>query len=173
MGRIARGDESAFAELYDVLAPTLYGIVRRVVRDPAQSEEVTQEIFVELWRRAARFDPARGGVRGWAVTIAHRRAVDRVRSEQSWRDRQRRDAAVQAGAADSPSDVVIDSLDRDRARLALSELSDTQRRALELVYFDGLTHVEVAEALGVPLGTAKTRIRDGLIRLRSLMGAHA
>ena len=173
MGRIASGDETAFAELYDEIAATVYGIVLRVVRDPAQSEEVTQEVFVELWRRAARFDSARGGVRGWAVTIAHRRAVDRVRSEQSWRDRQRRDAAVQAGAADSPSDVVIDSFDRDRARLALTELSDTQRHALELVYFDGLTHVEVAEHLGVPLGTAKTRIRDGLIRLRSLMEAHA
>ena len=173
MARVARGDESAFAELYHELAPTLYGIVLRVVRDPAQSEEVTQEVFVELWRRAARFDSARGGVRGWAVTIAHRRAVDRVRSEQSWRDRQPRGAAAQTGAAEDPSDAVIDSLDRDRARLALTELSDTQRRALELVYFDGLTHVEVAEHLGVPVGTAKTRIRNGLIRVRSLMGAHA
>ena len=90
MARVASGDERAFAELYDELAPTLYGIVLRVVRDPAQSEEVTQEVFVELWRQAARFDPARGGVRGWAVMIAHRRAVDRVRSEQSWRDRQHR-----------------------------------------------------------------------------------
>ena len=171
MARIARGDEPAFAELYDELAPTVYGIVLRVVRDPAQSEEVTQEVFVELWRQAARFDVARGGVRGWAVTIAHRRAVDRVRSEQSRRDRQRRDAAASAGATENPSDAVIDSLDRGRARLALTELSDAQRRALELAYFDGLTHVEVAEQLGVPLGTAKTRIRDGLIRLRSLMEA--
>ena len=171
MARIARGDEPAFAELYDELAPTLYGIVLRVVRDPAQSEEVTQEVFLELWRQAARFDPARGGVHGWAVTIARRRAVDRVRSEQSQRDRHRRDAAALAGAPETPSDAVIDSLDRDRARSALTQLSDPQRHALELVYFDGLTHVEMAEQLGVPLGTAKTRIRDGLIRLRSLMAA--
>ncbi len=169
MARIAKGDEAAFAELYDQLAPTLYGIVLRVVRDPAQSEEVTQEVFVALWRQAPRFDAARGEVRGWAVTIAHRRAVDCVRSEQSRRDRQRRAAAVPAGAPDSPSDAVIDSLDRDRARLAMNELSDAQRRALELAYFDGLTHVEIAEQLRVPLGTAKTRIRDGLSRLRSLM----
>ena len=155
MARIARGDERAFAELYDELAPTVYGIVLRVVRDPAQSEEVTQEVFVELWRQAARFDSARGGVRGWAVTIAHRRAVDRVRSEQSRRDRQRRQAAAPAGAPDSPPDAVIDSLDRDRARRALAELGEAQRQALELAYFDGLTHVEIAERLGVPLGTVE------------------
>jgi RNA polymerase sigma-70 factor, ECF subfamily len=99
MARIASGDEAAFAELYDQLAPTLYGIVLRVVRDPAQSEEVTQEVFVELWRRASRFDLSRGGLRGWAVTIAHRRAVDVVRSEQSRRDRHVRDAATPAGTA--------------------------------------------------------------------------
>src|SRR5262245_21730810 len=119
MGRIAKGDERAFAELYDELAPVIHGIVRRVVRDPAQSEEVTQEVFVELWRQAARFDSARGGVRSWAVMIAHRRAVDRVRSEQSLRDRHARDAATPPGAPLSPSDAVIDSLDRDRARRAL------------------------------------------------------
>ena len=172
MGRIAAGDESAFAELYDLLAPTVYGIVRRVVRDPAHSEEVTQEVFVELWRKASRFDSARGQVRSWAVTIAHRRAVDRVRSEQSLRDRQLADAAAPASAPDSPPDTVLDSLDRDRARQALSELSDVQRQALELVYFDGLTHVEVAAQLDVALGTIKTRIRQGLIRLRGLMEAH-
>jgi RNA polymerase sigma-70 factor (ECF subfamily) len=173
MARIAKGDQRAFAELYDELAPTLYGIVLRVVRDPAQSEEVTQEAFVELWRQAARFDSARGGVRGWAVMIAHRRAVDRVRSEQSRRDRQSRHAAAPAGAPDSPPDAVIESFDRDRARSALAELGEAQRQALELAYFDGLTHVEVAEQLGVPLGTVKTRIRDGLLRLRSLMEPHA
>ena len=172
MTRIANGDESAFAELYDELAPTLYGIVLRVVRDPAHSEEVTQEVFVELWRKAGRFDATRGRVRGWAVTIAHRRAVDRVRSEQSLRDRHLREMATPAGAPDSPPDALIDSLDRDRARQALTELSDGQREALELVYFDGLTHVEAAEHLGLALGTVKTRIRDGLIRLRGLMEAH-
>jgi RNA polymerase sigma-70 factor (ECF subfamily) len=173
MARIARGDQRAFAELYDALAPTLYGIVLRVVRDPAKSEEVTQEAFVELWHQAARFDSGRGGVRGWAVMIAHRRAVDRVGSEQSRRDRQSRHVVAPAGAPDSPADAVIESLDRDRARRALAELGDAQRQALELAYFDGLTHVEVAEQLGVALGTAKTRIREGLLRLRSLMEPHA
>jgi RNA polymerase sigma-70 factor (ECF subfamily) len=170
MARVADGDEPAFAELYDELAPTVYGIVRRVVRDPAQSEEVTQEVFLEVWDRAARYDAARGGVRSWAVTIAHRRAVDRVRSEQALRDRQLRDAAVPAGEPDSPPDAVIDSFDRERARQALAELSAPQRQALELAFFDGLTHVEIAEQLGVALGTVKTRIRDGLIRVRRLMG---
>jgi RNA polymerase sigma-70 factor (ECF subfamily) len=173
MARIASGDEGAFADLYDVLAPAVYGVVQRVVRDPAHSEEVVQESFVELWRQATRFDAARGGVRAWALTIAHRRAVDRVRSEQSWRDRQLRDAATPAGAPDGPQDAVIDSLDRDQARRALTDLSDVQRQALELAYFDGLTHVEIAELLGIALGTVKSRIRDGLIRLRGLMGAHA
>ncbi len=153
-------------------APTVYGIVRRVVRDPARSEEVTQEVFVELWRQAARFDSARGGVRGWAATIARRRAVDRVRSEQSLRDRQLRDAATPAGVPLSPPDVAIDALDRDRARRALTELSEAQRQALELAYFDGLTHVEIAERLGVALGTVKARSRDGMIRLRCLMAAY-
>jgi RNA polymerase sigma-70 factor (ECF subfamily) len=168
---VAKGDERAFAELYDELAPTIHGIVLRVVRDPAQAEEVTQEVFVDLWRQAVRFDPARGGVRGWAVTIAHRRAVDRVRSEQSLRDRHLRDAAAPWAVA-GPADAVIDALDRDRARQALMELSAAQREALELAFYDGLTHVEIAQRLGVALGTVKTRIRDGLIRLRGLMGAH-
>ncbi len=171
MDRIARGDERAFAELYDALASTVYGTILRVVRDPAQSEEVAQEVFVEIWRQAARFDAARGGVHGWAATIARRRAVDRVRSEQSSRDRQLRDAATSAAEPDGPADIVLDSLDRDRARLALAQLSDAQRQALELAFFGGLTHVEIAERLGVALGTVKTRIRDGLIRLRCLMGA--
>jgi RNA polymerase sigma-70 factor (ECF subfamily) len=171
MARIAKGDEPAFAELYDELAPMVYGLVLRVVRDPAQSEEVTQEVFVEVWRQAPRFDSARGGVHGWAGMIARRRAIDRVRSEQSLRDRQLRDAAAPAGVPDSPTDVVIDTLDRERARQALTELSAAQRQALELAYFDGLTHVQIAERLGVALGTVKTRIRDGVIRLRALMGA--
>jgi RNA polymerase sigma-70 factor (ECF subfamily) len=169
MARVAGGDERAFAELYDGLAPTLYGVVLRIVRDPAQSEEVTQEVFIDLWRQARRFDSCRGGIHGWAVTIARRRAIDRVRSEQSYRERQRHDVGGTAGPTDSSADEVIESLERDQARRALSELSEVQRRALELAFFDGLTHVEIAEVLGVPLGTAKTRIRDGLIRLRAVL----
>lgn len=170
MTRVAGGDDVAFAELYDQIAPSVYGIVMRVVRDPAQSEEVTQEVFVELWRQAARFDGSRGAVRSWAVTIAHRRAVDRVRSEQARRDRQVRDAAMSTGFVSGPSDLVIDHLDQDRARDALTQLPAPQREALELAFFDGLTHVEIADRLDVALGTVKTRIRDGLIRLRGLMG---
>ena len=160
IARVAKGDERAFAELYDELAPTVYGIVQRVVRDPAQSEEITREVFVELWRHAARFDPARGSVRSWAVTIAHRRAVDRVRSEPSRGDRLLRDSAAPA------------MVGRDRARRAMTKLSEPQRQALELAFFEGLTPVEVAEQLGVGLGTVKTRIRDGLIRLQAPVGAH-
>jgi RNA polymerase sigma-70 factor (ECF subfamily) len=171
IARIACGDERAFADLYDELAPILYGLVRRILRDPAQSEEVTQEAFVEIWRRAASFDPARGAVRSWAATIAHRRAIDRVRAEQSRRERQRRHGATPVIAPDSPADTAIDSLDRERARQELARLGEDQRQALELAYFDGLTHVEIAERLGIALGTAKTRIRDGLIRLRRLMEA--
>ena len=172
MARIAGGDESAFAELYDELAAAVFGVVLRVIRDRAQAEEVTQEVFVELWRHAARFDATRGGVRGWAVTIARRRAVDRMRSEQSRRARQLR-TADPVDMPETPVDAVILSLDRDRARRTLDELSDVQRQALELAFFEGLTHVEVAQHLGVALGTVKTRIRDGLIRLRALMAAHA
>jgi RNA polymerase sigma-70 factor (ECF subfamily) len=167
---VADGDQSAFASVYDVLAPTVYGVVRRVLRDPSQAEEVTQEVFVEIWRQAARFDPSRGSVRTWAVTIAHRRAVDRVRSEQSHRDRQ---VSVAAGAADapaSPEEGALEADERRRARAAMATLPPQQREALELAFYDGLTHVQIAERLDVALGTVKTRIRDGLIRLRMMMG---
>lgn len=170
IARVAQGDQAAFASLYDVLAPTVFGVVRRVLRDPAQAEEVTQEVFVEIWRQAARFDAERGSVRTWAVTIAHRRAVDRVRSEQSHRDRH---AAVGAASHDvtaTPEDDAIESDDRTRARAAIAQLPAAQREALELAFYDGLTHVQIADHLGIALGTVKTRIRDGLIRLRTIMG---
>jgi RNA polymerase sigma-70 factor (ECF subfamily) len=171
MARVAAGDEPAFAELYDALAAAVYGVVVRVLRDPAQAEEVTQETFVELWQQADRFDPARGGVRALAVTMAHRRAVDRVRSEQSRRDRQRRHAGRSTEVvAEDPLETMIDAFDRAWARDTLAQLSGVQREALELAYFDGLTHVQIAARLGVALGTVKSRIRDGLIRLRDLMG---
>jgi RNA polymerase sigma-70 factor, ECF subfamily len=166
----ADGDRSAFATLYDALAPTVYGVARRVLRDPSQAEEVAQEVFVEIWRLATRFDPTRGSVRTWAVTIAHRRAVDRVRSEQSHRDRQKTLAAAAADPPASPEEGAIEQEDRRRARAALLTLPPQQREALELAYYDGLTHVQIADHLGVALGTVKTRIRDGLIRLRTAMG---
>jgi RNA polymerase sigma-70 factor, ECF subfamily len=172
IGRVAAGDQVAFATLYDQLAPTVFGVVRRVLRDPAQAEEVTQEVFTEIWRQATRFDAGRGSVRTWAVTIAHRRSVDRVRSEQARRDRQSRNAALDLAADPTPEDTALDAEDRERARAAMAELSDAQREALELAFYDGLTHVQIAEQLGIALGTVKTRIRDGLIRLRATMGVH-
>ena len=170
MTRVAGGDHDAFAALYDRLAPAVYGVARRVLRDPAQAEEVAQEVFVEIWRQGARFDAARGSVRTWAVTITHRRAVDRVRSEQAHRTRQTRAVATGPSVEGTPEDSAIESEDRRMARVAMAGLSDVQREALELAFYDGLTHVQIAEELGIALGTVKTRIRDGLIRLRTLMG---
>jgi RNA polymerase sigma-70 factor, ECF subfamily len=170
VGRVAAGDQGAFAAMYDQLAPTVFGVARRVLRDPSQAEEVTQEVFTEIWRQATRFDAARGSVRTWAVTIAHRRSVDRVRSEQAHRDRQQRNAAVDVAADPTPEDTAVDTEDRERARKAMADLSDAQREALELAFYDGLTHVQIADHLGIALGTVKTRIRDGLIRLRTTMG---
>jgi RNA polymerase sigma-70 factor (ECF subfamily) len=170
IGRVAAGDQGAFAAIYDQLVPSVYGVARRVLRDPAQAEEVTQEVFTEIWRQATRFDAGRGSVRTWAVTIAHRRAVDRVRSEQARRDRQARQATLDPPADATPEDTALDSEDRERARAAMAELSAAQREALELAFYDGLTHVQIADHLGIALGTVKTRIRDGLIRLRAALG---
>jgi RNA polymerase sigma-70 factor (ECF subfamily) len=167
---VANGDQAAFASLYDALSPTIFGVVRRVLRDGSQAEEVTQEVFVEIWKQATRFDAERGSVRTWAVMIAHRRAVDRVRSEQSHRDRQVAVAAASVETPASPEDDAVDAEDRQRARAAMASLSAPQREALELAFYDGLTHVQISEHLGVALGTVKTRIRDGLIRLRTSMG---
>jgi RNA polymerase sigma-70 factor (ECF subfamily) len=170
----ARGDEAAFARLYDEVAARVYGLVLRVVRDPAQSEEVSQEVFLDIWRTSARFDPSLGSPLSWMLTIAHRKAVDRVRSAQASTDREdaygsrNRDRSF-----DETAEAVETRLDAQRVRHALDSLTQTQRGAVELAYFGGYTHTEVATLLGVPLGTAKTRIRDGLIRLRDTMGVNS
>lgn len=169
--RVREGDEQAFAEFYDHVAPTVFGVVLRVLRDRAQAEEVTQEVFVELWRTAPRFDPQRGSVRSWANTMAHRRAVDRVRSEQSARDREVTDGARVVPSVDDVADRVVTDLDRAGVAEALGTLSDSQREAVTLAFYGGLTYREVATRLAIPEGTAKTRIRDGLTKLRDLMGA--
>ncbi len=167
----ARGDQQAFAALYERLAPMIHGVVRRVVRDPAQSEEVSQEVLVEIWRTAVRFDPDRGTARTWALTMAHRRAIDRVRSEQASRDRTQRVADGQhTRPYDEVSEHVEVGIEHEQVRTALGTLTDLQRQAVELAYFKGYTYREVAELLETPLGTIKTRMRDGLIRLRDALG---
>lgn len=165
-----RGDESAFARLYDATSPLVHGIVVKVIRDRAMAEEVTQEVFVELWRLAPRYDPARGSVRSWVATVAHRRAVDRVRSEESARARDLADARDQAVPHDTVVEEVTDRLDRARVANALAELTASQREAVTLAYYGGHTYRQVATLLELPEGTVKTRIRDGLIKLRDLLG---
>jgi RNA polymerase sigma-70 factor (ECF subfamily) len=172
--RAGRGDQAAFAELYDALSPLVYGVVLKVVRDPSQSEEVTQEVFVELWRLAARFDGTKGSAKSWAATLAHRRAIDRVRSEQASRSRQDRDAnQVTQVSHDVVVAEVEATLEQVRVRRALGQLSELQREAVELAYFGGHTYREVAVLLDVAEGTVKSRIRDGMIRLRDELGGVA
>jgi RNA polymerase sigma-70 factor (ECF subfamily) len=175
--RVGRGDQVAFGALYDAVAPLVHGVVLRVVRDPSQTEEVVQEVFVELWRVAPRFDAGRGSVRSWVTTIAHRRAVDRVRSEQATRNRMERELQTADPAHDVVAEAVVDvdhaDFERRRVRRALDRLTAMQRQAVELAYFGGYTYREVAVLLDIPEGTVKTRIRDGMIRLRDELGASA
>lgn len=174
LAQVARGDQDAYSELYDRYAGIVFGVIRRVLRDPAQSEEVAQEVLVEAWRIAARYDPARGSVRTWLCTMAHRRAVDRVRSEQASRDRIERVARDrQVIDHDVVSEAVTSRLEHQQVRDALGTLTDLQREAIELAYYGGHSYREVSELLGAPLGTVKTRMRDGLIRLRDVMGVSA
>ncbi|MEU3191822.1 sigma-70 family RNA polymerase sigma factor [Streptomyces sp. NPDC006992] len=169
--QVARGDQDAFAAMYERVVGPVFGLVRSVLRDPSQSEEVTQEVLVEVWRVAARFDPAKGTAMTWVMTLAHRRAVDRVRSEQSASDRELR-AAQLSGSRDY--DHVVEQvearLEREQVRRCLRTLTQIQRQSVTLAYYKGLTYREVAELLSQPLGTVKTRLRDGLIRLRDCLG---
>jgi RNA polymerase sigma-70 factor (ECF subfamily) len=166
-----RGDEAAFAELYDATAARAFGLAVRVVRDPAQAEEVAQEAFLEIWRTSGRFDVKKGSAVSWILTIVHRKAVDRVRSAEA---SSRRDTSYHQQSADTDHDATAEaaqaSMEARRVRQAMQSLTEVQREALELAYFKGYTHTEVAAMLDLPVGTAKTRIRDGLIRLRDTMG---
>jgi len=167
----ARGDEAAFADLYDATAARLHGLALRVVRDPAQAQEVTQEAYLDVWRTASRFDPAKGSAISWLMTIVHRKAVDRVRSAEA---ASRRDTAYHEVDRVVEHDVTADaaeaSFEARRVRTAMAGLTLVQREALTLAYYGGYTHTEVASMLNLPVGTAKTRIRDGLIRLRDALG---
>lgn len=167
----ARGDEAAFAQFYDLTSPKAYGLALRVVRNPAHAQEVTQEAYLDVWRQSARYDESRGSVLAWLLTIVHRKAVDRVRSVESSTQREATyERQSQTVEHDETAETVHASLEGRRVRGAVAELTPIQREAVELAYFGGYTHTEVATMLDVPLGTAKTRIRDGLIRLRDALG---
>jgi RNA polymerase sigma-70 factor, ECF subfamily len=167
--RVARGDQGAFEQLYDRIAGPAYGVIRKVVRDPGQSEEVTQEVLLELWRTAGRFDPALGSAATWAMTIAHRRAIDRVRSAASAAEREQMTADFRV-PADEVAETVEANLERERVRRCLDGLTEAQRESITLAYYGGYSYREVAALLGTALGTIKTRIRDGLIRMRDCLG---
>ena len=168
--QVAKGDEAAFEALCGTVAPVVYGVARAVVRDPCAAEEICQEVLLELWRCAARFTPGQGNAMAWVTTIAHRRAVDRVRSERRASEREQR-AASHGVDYDHVAEEVEARIDRERVRRCLGSLTDLQRESVILAYYGGYTFREVAVLLGIPEGTAKTRMRDGLIRLRDCMGA--
>jgi len=168
---VAQGDQQAFARLYDQMAPRVLGLVRRLLRDHAQSEEVTQEIFLEIWQNATRYDSSKGGASTWIMTMSHRRAVDRVRASQSSRDRDTKIGIRDYDADyDNVSETVQTRIEHERVEKAMQRLTELQRQAVSLAYYGGYSHSEVAQLLSVPIGTVKTRLRDGMIRLRDELG---
>ncbi|WP_235833307.1 ECF RNA polymerase sigma factor SigK [Orlajensenia flava] len=169
--RVASGDRGAFSDLYDATSSRLFGLIRRLIVDPAQSEEVMQDVYLEIWQTSTRFDQAKGSALSWMFTLAHRRAVDRIRSAQASRDRDMRIGVRDLGV---PVDTVAEEaevrIEHEKVHEAMSKLSDLQRECVSLAYYSGLTHTEIAAKLSVPLGTVKTRLRDGMIRLRDVLG---
>lgn len=167
---VAEGNEAAFARLYDMLSARVFGLILRVLVSRSQCEEVLQEVFLEIWQSAPKYDPARGEARSWIFTLAHRRAVDRVRAARASSERD-----VRAGFRElhSPTDSVPDQvelrIEGARVSTLLSRIPEAQREALTLAYFGGYSQTEIAAITGAPLGTVKTRMRDGLSKLRSEM----
>ncbi|MGA4845802.1 sigma-70 family RNA polymerase sigma factor [Streptomyces sp. G5(2025)] len=174
VARVARGDQQAFSGVYDAVAGPVLGVVRGVLRDHAQSEEVTQEVLVEVWRTAPRYRPDLGTAMNWVLTLAHRRAVDRVRSVEASAAREHKAALLsRTPEFDEVSEEVETHLEREQVRRCLRALTEVQRQSVTLAYYRGLTYRQVAELLALPLGTVKTRLRDGLIRLRDCLGVNA
>jgi RNA polymerase sigma-70 factor (ECF subfamily) len=170
--RVGSGEIEAFDGVYTAVAATVFGIALRVLQDAALAEEVAQEAMVEIWRSAGRFDPARGSARAWVSTIAHRRAVDRVRAERAAQEREAKAAArASDGAAfDQVAESVAVRLEQEQVRNCIGGLTELQRESVTLAYYNGYTYPQVADALGVPLGTVKTRLRDALAKLRDCLG---
>jgi RNA polymerase sigma-70 factor, ECF subfamily len=169
--RVARRDADAFAAFYDDTRARVYGLVTRVLRDPGYSEETTQEVYLQVWRSAENFDPAAGSALSWLMTLAHRRAVDRVRSEQAASQRNSRYGAATVDLpTDHVSDAVILSDERRQVTRCLDGLTDLQRECIQMAYYDGLTYVQVSERLAANLATVKSRMRDALRGLRNCLG---
>ncbi|MEV6653466.1 ECF RNA polymerase sigma factor SigK [Streptomyces sp. NPDC051219] len=171
LARVARGDRDAFGAVYDAVSGPVMGLVARILRDPALAEEVTQDVLLEVWRTSGRFSRELGTAMAWVMVLAHRRAVDRVRSTQAVRDREHRAALL---AHTTPFDEVTEQvetrMEQQELRRCLRSLTEIQRQSICLAYYEGMTYREVAESLQLPLGTVKTRLRDGLIRLRDCLG---
>ena len=171
LARVAGGDHVAFRELYDVFAPRIYGLIRRTLLDNGQTQEVTQDVFLEVWRSASRFDAARGSATSWIMMMAHGRAVDRVRACQASRDRDRRIGARDCEVSFDPvSEAGELSVESARVMVALASLTAAQRDAISMTYFEGLTGPEIAARLDIPVSTLKSRLREALIRLRDELG---
>ncbi|MEU6485450.1 ECF RNA polymerase sigma factor SigK [Streptomyces sp. NPDC046887] len=168
--RTAHGDMAAFTEVYDTFADSVMGLACRILQDAAQAEEVTQDVMIEVWRTADRFRPERGSARSWVLTLAHRRAVDRVRSAQASSEREWL-AGVLAGdrAFDEVAETVAEHDEHRRVYRCLASLARAQRVPLVLAYYQGMTYVEVADSLATPQGTVKSRMRAGLRRLRACL----
>lgn len=170
---VAKGDEKAFSELYELIAGPVFGLVQRVVRDAAQSEEVAQEVLIDVWRTATQFRPERGNAMTWVLTLAHRRAVDRVRAAQATADREAKAGRQATGRPyDEVSETVQSKFEQQQLRKCISTLTELQRESVMLTYYRGYTYRETAGLLDTPAATVKTRLRDGLIRLRDCLGVN-
>ena len=169
--QVASRDVDAFATFYDSTRARVFGLVTRVLRDPGYSEETTQDIYLQVWRTADSYDPSAGSPLAWLLTLAHRRAVDRVRSEQAASQRESRYGAANV---DPPSDQVADSVilrdERRQVADCLDSLTDAQRECIQLAYYDGLTYAQVSERLSANLATIKSRMRDAIRGLRRCLG---
>ncbi len=171
--RVARGDERAFGAVYDALGASVYGMAKRVIRDPSRAEEVSQEVFIQVWQSATKFDASRGNAKSWVLTLAHRRAVDAVRHDQAATNRENKYDWSNGPDFDEVAETVTISLEHEQVRRCLDSLTDLQREAVNLAYYKGYTYAEVAKSLDANPATVKTRMRDGLVRMRDCLGVEA